>query len=84
MEEKINEIIETFHEEGIRYSHWYTEDRLIEFDLGGQDRLYNAMQVITNNIEKWCYEDEMSLDIKIEFDFERISINYQSPIFLFK
>ena len=37
MEEKINEIIETFHEEGIRYSHWYTEDRLIEFDLGGQD-----------------------------------------------
>lgn len=76
MEEKINEIIETFHEEGIRYSHWYTEDRLIEFDLGGQDRLYNAMQVITNNIEKWCYEDEMSLDIKIEFDFERISINY--------
>lgn len=76
MEEKINEIIETFHEEGIRYSHWYTEDRLLEFDLGGQDRLCNAMQVITNNIEKWCYEDEMSLDIKIEFDFERISINY--------
>ena len=76
MEEKINEIIETFHEEGISYSHWYTEDRLIEFDLSGQDRLYNAMQVITNNIEKWCYEDEMSLDIKIEFDFERISINY--------
>ena len=76
MEEKINEIIETFNEHGVSYSHWYTEDRLIEFDLGGQDRLYNAMQVITNNIEKWCYEYELSLDIKIEFDFERISINY--------
>lgn len=73
---EINKVIETLAENGINYSHWYTEDRLIEYDLGGQDRLYNVMQVITDNIENWCYEQLLGIEIKIELDFERISIKY--------
>lgn len=76
MNEKINKIIETFNENGISYSHWYTEDRLIEYDFGGMDRLAQALQVISDNVETWCYEWELGLEIKIEFDFERISISY--------
>ena len=73
---EINQVIETFQEKGITYSHWYTEDRIIEFDLGGMDTLTHALQVISDNIETWCYELELGLEIKIELDFERISINY--------
>ncbi|WP_405286417.1 hypothetical protein [Methanobrevibacter sp.] len=76
MTEKINQIIETLNENGITYSHWYTEDRTIEYDLGGMDRLTQALQVISDNVETWCYEWELGLEIKIEFDFERISIQY--------
>lgn len=76
MENKIDKVVETFSENGIRYSHWYTEDRLIEFDLGGADRLANAMRVIADNVEVWCYDWLLGLDIKVEFDFERISISY--------
>ena len=76
MEKQINQILETFDENGIHYSHWYTVDRLVEFDLGGADQLYQALQVLTDNIEEWCYDWELGLEVKIEFDFERISISY--------
>ena len=76
MTQDINQVIETLTENGVQYSHWYTEDRLVEFDLGGMDRLANAMKVISDNIETWCYDWELGLEIKIEFDFERISITY--------
>lgn len=76
MENKIDKVVETFSENGVQYSHWYTEDRLIEFDLGGADRLANAMRVIADNVEVWCYGWLLGLEIKVEFDFERISISY--------
>ena len=76
MENKINQVVETFHENGVRYSHWYTEDRLIDFDLGGADRLADAMRVLADNMEVWCYDWLLGLEIKVEFDFERISISY--------
>lgn len=73
--QNINKVLEVLDENGLSYRH-YTEDQLIEMDLGGQDRLYNAMKLITDNLEYWCYDLCMSLDIKISFDFERISISY--------
>ncbi|MBQ2654275.1 MAG: hypothetical protein IJF83_12010 [Methanobrevibacter sp.] len=76
MSKDIKNVLETFHENGIRYSHWYTEDRLVEFDLGGADRLSDAMRVIADNVEVWCYDWLLGLEIKVEFDFERISISY--------
>ena len=75
MNEDIQKVLKTLTENGLNYRH-YTEDRLIEMDLGGQDRLYNAMQIITNNLEYWCYDLCLGLDIKINFDFERVSIQY--------
>ena len=73
--ENINKVLEVLDENSIGYRH-YTEDRLIEMDLGGQDRLYNVMKLITDNLEYWCYDLCMGLDIKINFDFERVSIQY--------
>ena len=75
MTEEINKVLEVLDENGLGYRH-YTEDRLIEMDLGGQDRLYNVMQLITNHLEYWCYDLCLGLDIKISFDFERVSIEY--------
>ena len=75
MSEEINKVIETLTLNGLGFRH-YTEDRLIEMDLGGQDRLYNVMQLITDNLEYWCYDLCLGLDIKISFDFERVSIHY--------
>lgn len=75
MTQDINKVLEVLDEECISYRH-YTEDQLIEMDLGGQDRLYNVMQIITNHLEEWCYDLLLSLEIKIEFDFERVSITY--------
>lgn len=76
MEKNIKDVLETLHENGIPYSRWYTEDQLVEFDLGGADRLAKAMNVIADNIETWCYDWLLGLEIKVEFDFERISISY--------
>lgn len=75
MNEDIKKVLETLTENGLDYRH-YTEDRLIEMDLGGQDQLYQVMQLITNNLEYWCYDLCIGLDIKISFDFERVSIQY--------
>lgn len=75
MNEDIKKVLETLTENGLEYRH-YTEDRLIEMDLGGQDQLYQVMQLITNNLEYWCYDLCLGLDIKISFDFERVSIQY--------
>ena len=47
MSEEINKVIEILTLNGLGFRH-YTEDRLIEMDLGGQDRLYNVMQLITD------------------------------------
>ena len=76
MEKQITKILKTFDENGIHYSNWYAVDRLVEFDLGGADQLYQALQVLTDNLETWCYDWELGLEVKIEFDFERISITY--------
>lgn len=75
MEKNIKPVLEVLDEQGIAYRH-YTEDQLVEIDLGGQDRLQPVMQLITDHLEEWCYERLLSLEFKIEFDFERISITY--------
>ena len=74
MSEDINKVIKVLDEEGVWYRH-YTEDRLIEMDLSNGS-FQNVLQLITDNLEYWCYELCLSLDIKISFDFERISICY--------
>lgn len=72
----VQKIIDTLNEQGISYSRWYTEDRLIEIDLGGQDRLYEFVSILKENIEEWVYTDLLDVKIEIDFAFERINIKY--------
>lgn len=71
----VQRILDVMEAESINFRH-YTDDRLIEADLGGQDRLFHFAKILYENIEQWTYDN--LIDCKIEFDlaFERIKITY--------
>ena len=71
----VDVVLEALDGIGVNYVH-KPEDCLIEMDLGGQDRLYEVMKLLTENLEKWCYDLLLELKINIDYAFERITIKY--------
>lgn len=71
----VQRILDIIEAENISFRH-YTDDRLIEADMGGQSLLFGFAKLLYENIEQWTYDD--LIDCKIEFDlpFEKIKITY--------